>query len=294
MKFLITGAMGQLGKSLTNSLLEQKQDFKSFSSKELDITDNASLSRLFLDYDFDCILNAAAYTNVDKAEVDNEKAMMVNANSLDLLSSLCKKHNKKLVHFSTDYVFDGKQLGPYKPTSKTNPINYYGHTKLLGEDIILGYDFDSLIIRTSWIFSAHPRNFLTNILNLANENTSIAVVNDQYGCPTHAKDLSDAVIKICMSKKKPSNKIYHLSGSTATTWFKFAESIIALAIEYHLIKHEINIKETSSKSFNAIAKRPNNSVLDSAIILEEFNLDELNWEKALADIICYIKAKGKK
>lgn len=281
MKFVITGAGGQLGKAFIISLKENNQDFVAFSSKELDITNNNAVLNLFSKHHFDCIINTAAFTNVDKAETDKDLALNVNAKSLDLISSLCKKYNKKLIHFSTDYVFSGEDAYPYMPSSETNPINYYGETKLLGERIILSYDFDCLIIRTSWVFSFHSKNFLTNILNLGKNQSSISIVNDQYGCPTFAKDISDAVIKICLSKRKPKDRLYHLAGSPSTSWFQFAKKIISSAQESSLIDKNLIVNEISSDAYISIAKRPNNSVLDSSIILNEFSINELNWEKVV-------------
>lgn len=275
---LILGAGGQLGQAF-RSYIHNTQiggfEYYYFEHKDCDITDTESVRRAFLSIDKEiyAIINCAAYTNVDKAEIEPEIAESINVNGVKNIVSISKEYGEKcgkypfVVHFSTDYVFDGTSSVPYTEDMATNPISVYGRTKRDGENVLLNEYENFLIIRTSWVFSKYGKNFVKTICRLLKEKDEINVVCDQHGCPTTAEALAYKVMYILKHKSKfptlgKQDKILNLCGSEPTNWFDFAKEIKSYMKLYHPDMKLAHISPVISVNYPAEAKRPMFSVLD--------------------------------
>lgn len=275
MKILVTGSNGQLGKSLRDtSLVFPEYDWHFKSSNDLDITDKEEIHRIFEKEKFDYCINCAAYTAVDKAEVDKDQAFLVNTKALEYLAQDCKKFNCVLIHVSTDFVFDGLKKSPYTELDKTNPINEYGKSKLKGEENVKRFCSKYYIIRTSWVYSNYGNNFLKTMLKLEKEKKQLNIVNDQFGTPTYAGDIVNAIMSIIQSKTC-NYGIYHYSNEGETNWFGFAQAI------FNFIGSKIEIKPVGSNEYVTAAERPKNSVLSKDKIKKTFQLQIPNWKDSL-------------
>ena len=282
MKIFIFGSNGQLGRSFKETKeLYCGNDVLFFNKHELDITNSNQLINLIDKNKPDLIINAAAYTAVDKAENESAKSRLVNSFALKTVSEICFEKKIILIHFSTDYVFNGNTRTPYKENSKTNPVNQYGKSKSKGETFLLkSINKNFLIIRLSWVYSKYGLNFYSKIKKFIKKNKIIKVVDDQFGIPTStdfiAENLDLIIIKI-IRKEKLSN-IYHLTPNGKTTWYKFSKIIK----KYILKKHNMNVKNTKiipTKSyFKNKAKRPLYSVLNSDKIQKKLNIEFKNWD----------------
>ena len=285
MKIVILGKNGQLGKTLFKEL-ENSFKIIAYTKNQIDITSNASLQKL-LKVKPNIIINCAAYTNVEASELNQNLANAVNKDALKYLSTLCKKINSLLIHFSTDYVFDGSKLSDYLENDHTNPLNKYGKSKLEGEKEIIISKCNYIIIRISWLFSEYGNNFYQTILNQLTKMNQIKVIDNQYGKPTSCMDLSKA-IKQLVSKldiNKNYQKIYHYSGGAKVTWFQFAKYIQK---EYQKkSKNKIHnlIFPISFKDFNSKVTRPVNSSLCGSLIREEFGIKSGNWKNGIRELI---------
>lgn len=284
MVVLVTGSSGQLGQSLQFLAGNYPEiDFVFCSSKELDITNAADCEVIFSQYKPNYCINTAAYTAVDKAETEVEKAHLINVIGAKNLADLCKKHHTVLLHVSTDFVFDGEKNSPYTENDITNPIGVYGKTKLEGEQAIQSILKEHFIIRTSWLYSPFGNNFMKTMLRLASERDSLSIVNDQIGTPTNAVDLAECLIKIIchtelveVQQPKTSNfGIYHFSNEGHCSWFDFAKEI------FKIHKIEINLSPIPTTSFPTPAKRPKYSVLDKDKIKSIFGIEVRDWELSL-------------
>ena len=272
---LVTGANGQVGQ-VFQELAKTYTEFNfTFASREdLPIENEEKLKLFFKDHSFDFCINAAAYTAVDLAETEKEKALLVNATAVKNLATLCFQHKIKFIHFSTDYVFNGLGNCPYKTDDATEPVNYYGYTKWLGEQEARKVNPDSIIIRTSWLYSAYGKNFVKTMLHLISSRDKISVVNDQFGSPTYAVDLGEAVLKIIESHKwKPG--IYHYCNNGIINWFQFANAIKENA------NLNCEISGIPTESYPTTAKRPAYSGLETEKIKSQFELIIPNWEESL-------------
>ena len=279
-KILVTGSNGQLGMEL--QALQDKYDsfiFYFTDKDELDINDSRMLERYFSEKRPDYCINCAAYTAVDKAEIEKELAFAINATAVRNLALACKKHNSRLIHISTDYVFNGKAKKPYLESDKTDPVNVYGASKLQGEMHIMDINRLSIIIRTSWLYSSFGKNFVKTMKRLLEEKESINVVNDQVGSPTYAADLAAAILKIIDDNETPKAGIYHYSNKGAISWFEFANAI------RELICSDCEIKPTDTKSYPTPAKRPAYSVFNSGKIETQFGLTIPGWRESLEKCI---------
>jgi dTDP-4-dehydrorhamnose reductase len=287
-KILVTGANGQLGKEIRSLAAS----FPGFEFVFLSRTDlpihHFPLVRTF----FDTVkpaycINCAAYTAVDRAEDEKDLAFQVNGESVGVLAAVCKEHNTRFIHISTDYVYDGNGTKPYLETDKTDPINVYGASKLDGENQALKFNPESIIIRTSWVYSEFGKNFVKTMLELMATRDQISVVNDQIGSPTYAADLAEAILQIIESDvQKPDSTtggIYHYSNEGVISWFDFAVAIKEIS------GSECKINPIHSSFFPTKAKRPNYSVLDKSKIRSTFNLQLKDWRKSLA--VCIAKLK---
>ena len=254
-KILVTGADGQLGKSIQKlSVAHSKLKFVFKNSKQLDITDSESVNSIFKKEAFSFCINCAAYTNVEQTEKTPEIAYKINAEAVKNLALVCKRNNVFLIHISTDYVFDGEKETPYTIDDKPNPINEYGKSKLLGEQYIQNNTNQYLIIRTSWLYSEYGNNFYKTILKKAKTEKTIRVTDQQKGCPTDAKNLAQFVIeKIQLGKKE--NGIEHFTDGEAMTWYDFAKKILDKE------NFEEKAKIIRDNKYTNFVRRPKNSVL---------------------------------
>ena len=283
MKVLVIGSDGQLGlefQKISNSYDSLSWVFSTI--KTLDLLRLDTINSFLNDINPSVIINCAAYTSVDKAETESKLADLINHKAVDIISSWTSDNNKKLVHISTDYVFDGLSKLPLSENSNTNPINQYGSSKLKGEQACLKNDTNSIIIRTSWLYSSFGNNFLKTMIELMKKNNSIKIVNDQIGSPTYAYDLAKVILKIIMNYKTESG-LFHYSNEGEISWFEFARSI------RELYKLDCEIIGVSSKEFKTLAKRPQYSLLNKSKIKKIFNLEIPNYKKSLKNCIKVIK-----
>jgi dTDP-4-dehydrorhamnose reductase len=280
---MVTGANGQLGKELQQiAPLFPQFDFNFLSRADLPIHHFEMVRHYFNVYHPAFLINCAAYTAVERAEQEKDLAFQVNAESVGVLAAICKEQHCKLIHISTDYVFDGTASVPYKEDSAINPQSVYGASKLEGEKQALQFNPDSLIIRTSWVYSEFGKNFVKTMVKLLNEKEEINVVNDQIGSPTYAKDLAEVILQIITSLKWQPG-IYNYSNDGVISWFDFAM----------LIKERsgssCKIIPVPTSAYPTAAKRPVYSVLDKSKIQETFNVKIKNWEESLGACLDNIK-----
>ena len=256
MKVLVIGSEGQLGSEIKNISKTQKNISWIFSSIEtLNLLNLNSINTYLSKTNPTVIINCAAYTNVDKAEMEFNIADLINHKAPNVISKWTSKNKRKLVHISTDYVFEGLSKIPLNENSFTNPVNEYGRSKLKGEQVCLKNDPTSVIIRTSWLYSSFGKNFVKTMIDLMKKNNSIRVVNDQIGSPTYANDLAKVILKIIINYKSEFG-LFHYSNEGEISWFEFARSI------REIYKLDCEIIGVSSNEFNTISKRPKYSLLD--------------------------------
>jgi dTDP-4-dehydrorhamnose reductase len=285
MNVLITGSKGQLGLELEN-LGHQFPDFNLFCTDKfsLNILSFEETEQYVLKNKIDVMVNCAAYTDVNKAEDEFEMADEVNHLAVRNLGLIAKKHHLKLIHISTDYVFDGNSEIPYKESDATNPQNAYGVTKLNGEKALMEINPQhSIIIRTSWLYSEFGNNFVKSMLKLSKEKESITVVSDQIGSPTYAKDLALAILQIIPAINNENIQIYHYANKGQCSWFDFASAIMKIAAQ------NCEVLPIPSSAYKTKAKRPKYSLLNTDKIQHAFNLEIPNWEDALRE--CVLKNK---
>lgn len=285
MKVLLTGAQGQLGHCFRD-IFPSNWKLIALNHLQFDITDYSVVDRLLTIYKPEIIVNTAAYTAVDNAEIEQELAYKVNVLGSKNLAIASNKHNVRLFHISTDYVFDGNKKTPYLETDFTNPINIYGKTKRDGELVILENDPYAIIIRTSWLFSEYNNNFVKTMLKLAIEKNEITIVDDQLGNPTYAGDLAKAILDLF--KKEIDGGIYHYCGNVSTTWYLFAKEIFDIALKQGLLSHIPKISPIHSKDYITKVSRPLFSVL-STKKLDKYGIKNSDWQKKLETCISKIK-----
>jgi len=275
---LVTGASGQLGKCIQKiAAKEDTIDWLFMDSSEIDITSTCDLSMCFGNKQIDYCINCAAYTNVEKAESDKEKAFSINAEAVKNLAEICRKHKTVLIHISTDYVFDGTNTSQYKEEDKTNPINVYGASKLKGEQHIqntIGYHF---IFRTSWLYSEYGHNFYKTILNKAAENSTLNITTAQKGTPTNANHLAELLVQI-IKEENENYGLYHYSNAGETTWHGFAKEILRVSNKCD----EVILNEDNS--YKTIAERPKSSVLDKTKLKTNFEVEVASWQDAVLEL----------
>jgi len=274
---LVTGCNGQLGSELKNLSFKKIHAIFFTDSKNLDITKKNKVENFIINNNIKIIINAAAYTDVNKAEIEIERANEINAEGVKNLVELSEKYNCKLIHYSTDYVYDGLSKSPIDEGLKTNPLNNYGVSKRKGELFIENSSCESIVIRTSWLYSKYGNNFVNTIINKAKSKKKINVVNDQFGCPTSAKDLAKDTIDILNSKKRLDRfgKIFNYSNSGSTNRSNFALKII------ELLNLNCEINEVPTLFFKSNVNRPKYSVTNKSKIISAFNLQIPAWEDSL-------------
>ena len=278
-KILVTGANGQLGQCL-QKISSQFEEFEFIftDSETLDITIKEEVNDFFWQNAPDFCINAAAYTAVDLAETDVEKAFLVNADGAENLAEACSENNAQFIHVSTDYVFDGENNLAYTEEDFTNPLGVYGASKLAGDELALEVNPCSVILRTSWVYSEFGKNFVKTMLNLFATKEELNIVADQFGQPTNANDLAEAIMKIIKSEKITPG-IFNFSNLGRISWFDFAEKIAGLSEA----KIKLNAIETSQ--YPTPAKRPKNSVLDLDKISKTYAIQLKPWEESLEDCV---------
>jgi dTDP-4-dehydrorhamnose reductase len=274
-KILVTGSNGQLGNELRDlAHLFNQFEFIFLTREDLPITDKKIAGRIFEKHAPRYLINCAAYTAVDRAEQEKEIADNVNGLAAGELAALCNHHQCGFIHISTDYVFNGQATQPLKESDNTEPVNAYGASKLLGEELVQENNPVSIIIRTSWVYSAYGKNFVKTMLGLMNQKEQIGVVNDQTGSPTYAADLAEAIMQIiCSGKWIPG--IFHFSNDGIITWFDFAKEIKAIA------GLACVVNPISTDKFPTPAKRPGYSVLNKSKIQEVYGLQLKDWKDSL-------------
>lgn len=272
---LVTGANGQLGMELRelakgNDLF----DFTFVGREQLPIEDELAVSSFFSKNNISYCINCAAYTAVDKAETEKEQAMAINATAVARLARLCKQYGTKFIHFSTDYVFDGNEKEPYEPGHSTNPVNFYGETKLAGEQAAIAENDDAIVIRTSWVYSRFGKNFVKTMLRLMAEKESIGVVKDQFGSPTYAADLAAFVLHIIQNHLWKAG-IYHYCNQGIISWYHFADTI------KELTGSNCIVNPIATADFPTPAKRPAYSALSTLQTTATFGEPMRDWKESL-------------
>lgn len=277
---LVTGASGQLGSELKELSKEYPYRFIFVSKNELDISDYEALEKFILTNLVDCVINCAAYTAVDKAEKEKELADKINHVAVKNLAILSDKLGLKLVHISTDYVFDGKNFKPYTEEDTTSPQSVYGKTKLDGERAIIKINpRNSIIIRTSWVYSYYGNNFVKTMLKLGKTKESLNVVYDQVGTPTYAKDLAKVILGIIPKIKNEKVEIYNFSNEGVLSWYDFAKEIMKMS------KTDCKIEPIETFEYPMPAQRPHYSLLNKAKIKKEFGINIPYWKDGLDDCL---------
>ena len=273
---LVVGANGQLGSEIKAISKEfKKYNFIFTDAATLNITQLNDLQLFVEDKTINYIINCAAYTNVDKAEEESELAKKINDVAVENLVKVAEKNSIKLIHVSTDYVFDGKSFLPLKETDATNPIGVYGEAKRAGELHLINSKIEYLILRTSWLYSNYNNNFVKTIQRLATERDSLGIIADQVGTPTYAADLAKTILTILQQLNEQNKGVYHFSNEGVASWYDFAKEIVTISN----IECQINPIET--KDYKTLAERPSYSVLNKAKIKNVFNVEIAYWKDAL-------------
>lgn len=280
---LVTGRNGQLGWELEQVAHAHAQQFRfHFTTRvELDLTQPDQVQSALDTIQPDYILNCAAYTAVDKAEQEQEIALKTNAHSVGEMAMWCEHNGKQLISISTDYVFDGKGTAPYTVQHPTDPLNYYGYSKWLGEQLIKENHPKGIVVRTSWVYSTHGNNFVRTMLRLMKERNELNVVADQIGSPTYAADLAQALIMLVQGLQagKPHQSVYHYSNSGVISWYDFATAIRDLA------GLACQVNPIPSSAYPTPAKRPGYSVMDCSDLVKDFGILLKPWQESLETCI---------
>lgn len=277
MKILVTGANGQLGTEL-RALLDTHFPGQAIYTdiQELDLTNAKAVEAFVANNEITHIVNCAAYTAVDKAEEEKMLCATVNTDAVKNIAMAADANGAKVIHISTDYVFDGTNHRPYKESDKVNPISQYGTTKRKGETLLLALSPQAIIIRTAWLYSAHGRNFVKVMLNLADTKPEIKVVCDQIGTPTYARDLARAIVKILQSHQWVPG-IFHFTNEGAASWYDFAKAIFRIAGK------QVKVSPIATEDYPTAATRPSYSILDRSRIKATYDIEIPHWEEALTD-----------
>lgn len=290
---LVTGANGQVGNEVVQQGQQRGHKITAFKRSDLDITDKQAVHDVVSACAPQVVINAAAYTAVDRAEQEPELAYAVNRDGPYYLAMACQQHNIPLLHLSTDYVFDGKQSEPYREQDAISPLGVYGDSKWQGEQQVRQHSSKHLILRVSWVFSRHGNNFVKTILRLARERELLKIVADQYGCPTYAGDIANVLLTLTEKAAFSPDSAwgtYHYCGLPAVSWYEFAEKIIESANHYEtlMVKEVLPITTTE---YPTPAQRPANSVLDTGRLQEVFGLNPPDWQQGLIETIKALTAE---
>jgi dTDP-4-dehydrorhamnose reductase len=276
---VVTGKNGQLGSELQllAPSFDAQYDFLFADRAVIDLSSDDSIDKFCAVHHPAVVINCAAYTAVDKAETYRDAAFQINAVAVGKLAAYCKAIGALFITVSTDYVFDGNGTSPYLPSDTTDPINYYGASKAEGEKLAVTNNPESIIIRTSWVYSRFGNNFVKTMIRLMGERPSLNVVGDQIGAPTYAADLAAAIMHI-VGQKAAGNKqkgIYHYSNSGAISWYDFAVAI------GEMIHSNCAVAKIGSEAFPTPAKRPHYSLMDCSSIIQDFGVEQPEWKESL-------------
>lgn len=273
---LVTGSNGQLGSEIHELSTHYPYQFFFTDRSQLDISDEKAIEQFVITHNINAIINCAAYTAVDKAESECEKAYDINANAVKTLALLSKKYATTLIHISTDYVFDGMHFQPYTEKHTTKPLSVYGKSKCAGEKTLLEINpAHAIIIRTSWVYSAYGNNFVKTMLRLTKEREALNVIYDQIGTPTYAKDLAYTILEILPKIDNKMVEIYHYSNEGVTSWYDFAKEIISFA------NFTCKIEPITTDNYPLPAKRPYYSLLNKSKIKQTFGITIPHWKESL-------------
>ena len=297
MRILVTGKNGQLGRSIEKTVNtynkignnQNPNDFIFVGREELNLSSESSISYYFDNNDkFDIIINCAAFTHVNKAEQEAELADQINHLAVKQLASIASNQRARLIHISTDYVFDGESDKPYLETDTPNPINVYGRTKLSGEKALQALmPVNAVIIRTSWVYSEYGNNFVETMLRVGREQDELSVVNDQMGSPTYATDLAGVILEIISHNKfrdvAQTTQIYNYSNEGEISWHRLAKEI------FKIEKIECEVNSISTQQYPMPAKRPRNTVMKKDKIVKVFNIKISNWKSSLNTCMTLLK-----
>ena len=293
MKILLLGCEGQIGNCLSDKLLKTQNTVIYSSKSDLNIADLKKTTEYILDVQPDVIINSVAYTAVDLAEKNKIDANLINNIAVKNIAKACKQINCLLVHFSSDYIFDGLSKSPYLESARTNPLSIYGKSKLDSEFSIKESSCRFLIIRTGWVYSEYGNNFLKSMLKLAQSNKELSIVSDQFGCPTYAQDIAEStIIMISMAiNNEELLGIYNYCGDTCYSWYDFSLSIFTHAKDFGLEIPDI-VNPISTEQFPSLASRPKYSVLNCQKASESFKIFPSNVEKGIINTIGALKSKN--
>jgi dTDP-4-dehydrorhamnose reductase len=285
-RIAVTGSNGQLGKEFARiAALHPRFQFTFLSKEEFPLEDNKKIETWLIRHPIDIFIHCAAYTAVDKAESEIEKAFKLNSEAPGLIATILSKEKAQLIYISTDYIFDGTSTVPLKEDNATNPVNIYGASKLEGEHLVLQNNPLSQVIRTSWLYSSFGNNFVKTMMRLMKERKFIRVVNDQKGSPTYAGDLAEAILQM-LEKENFIPGIYHYSNEGETTWYEFAEEIKKLT------GSTCEILPIPTSDYPTPAKRPTYSLMDKSKIKKVYGIQIPNWQTSLAFCIEILKKQG--
>jgi len=285
MKILVTGAYGQLGSEIKDLSIQYVEDtFVFVDREEMPLDDLVKVLDVISAVNPDLIISGGAYTAVDKAESEVELVDIINHQAVATMAKWTKDNNKKLIHISTDYVFQGNSSTPLTEDEPTDPINIYGLTKQKGEQAIAESEADAIIIRTAWVYSSYGANFVKTMIRLMTERDEISVIADQIGSPTYARDLARAIMVIAHSDKW-ARGIYHFSNDGEISWYDFAVAIRELE---HI---DCKINPIATEQYPTPARRPKYSLLDKTKIKETFGVEVPEWKSSLAEML--VKLEGK-
>ena len=277
MKILVLGCKGQLGRCLNDQLVNTDHEVIYTSREQIDIADVEGAKNQLLEISPDVVINATAYTAVDKAEQDQEQANLINHLAVANIANLCHQLDCWLIHVSTDYVFDGDSDEPYKEGDQTNPQSVYGETKLKGELAIKSSGCKHIIIRTAWVFSEYGNNFLKTMLLLGSERDELSIVNDQKGCPTYAQDLAKCIKAILPKLNEHLQGTYHFCGNASCSWYDFAVEIFNEAKNFGFLTPK-SLLPMKTSEYPTLAMRPHYSVMDSSLVSELFQATPSDWK----------------
>lgn len=287
MKILIAGAGGQLSWELEQTAPENAV-LVSLSESELDIADSDKVKNVISSHRPDLIINAAAYTAVDKAESDPDLAFLVNAKGAENLAIAAREHNCRFVHVSTDFIFDGTKTTPYFTDDTPNPLSVYGSSKLEGEQLVVATKPDSIVVRTAWVYSTHGNNFVKTMLRLMAEKPELGIIYDQVGSPTYARNLAKWIWSII--DKPDVSGIFHWTDAGVASWYDFAVAIQEIGLELGLLNKEIPINPISTAAYPTPAKRPAFSVIDKSGAESAVGYRTTYWRKALKEMMVNLKS----
>ncbi len=283
MRILVTGANGQLGQEFKNNVSNSNHEFFFKDVNELDITKKKEILNYVTIYKIQLIINCAAYTNVNESETYKNLAIKVNSNAVKNLIEVCEEKKLKMIHFSTDYVYNSNNMTPIREDSNINPVNYYGISKREGEKIIEKSSSNSIIIRTSWLYSKYGINFVKTMIKKGENEKKVYVINDQFGCPTYSKDLVECTLSMIDSNNFNKNKTYNFSNEGYTNWYELTKKI------FELKRIKCEVIPVDSNQYKNKAIRPKFSITDKSRIKDIFNISIRRWDEALEEFIINYK-----